>query len=556
MLRQAWALSVLLVASTACATTLEKARAAARTGDYALAESHYREAAENADERPTALRELATMHAERAENTQDPAQAEALFRRALELDPTHDRALTGLVRSMRRTGRLDEAETLLRTTRAARPCEACNRLEIVVLLELGERELKEERWDAALERFEAAQSMRPQPAAAVAIANAYARAGRFGEAAGALDAARAALTDADASLRASFFDVRVYVVAAALAKNDVELADRTRALVLPNEPPEKQLAAGLLVADHVLSAGDTKAAADRYVALMQIPDLDEQSREKLVDRAVKIHANEATAALHAGNGEAADAALARAMELRPDDWVLELQRILALSGRSGAAKALESLAAVPTGTVGLAPTRAILLSLRVDEQLRAGDVAGAKASLAEAQKAAPDLPEVHLATARVLARSAVADLDRNDAKVLRGKGALVRYPDDIVRYGEALGEIAFVKSELGKRRKTTLFTAPWLAKATQELENQLFPAYPHTVKFREQAEPLVVLFNGGERAIEVTITGPDEFRDRAVIAPDGLHELQPPRAGVLHFKVGRTKRVFFAEPFIEVTLEL
>jgi tetratricopeptide (TPR) repeat protein len=547
---------VLLVAVAACATSLDKARTARRAGDFTVAESRYREAAEDPKQKGTALGELATMHAERAEKTQDTAQAEALFRRALELDPTHDRALTGLIRAMRRTGRLDEAEALLKSTRAAQPCEACNRLEVVVLLELGERELKAEKWEAALARFQAAQAMRPQSSAAVAIANAYARAGKYGEAADALEAARAAMKDADASLRSSYFDVRVYVVAAALDKNDLALADRTRSLSLPAEPPAKQLAGGLLVADHVFAKGDTKAAAERYVALLEIPDLDEASKEKLVDKAVKIHANEATAQLHAGNGEAADAALARAIELRPDDWVLKLQRVLALSGRSGAGKGLDSLAAVPTGTVGLPSTRAILLSLRVEEQLRAGDLTGAKASLAAAQKAEPDLPEVHLATARVLARTAVLDLDKREVKALRGKGALVRYSGDVLLYGEALSDIDFVKAELQKRRKTTLFTAPWIAKATDDLENQLFGAYPHTVKFREQAEPLVVLFNGGDRTIDVTITGPDEYRDRAVIAPDDLHELQPPRAGVLHLKVGRSKRVFFAEPFIEVTLKL
>jgi tetratricopeptide (TPR) repeat protein len=545
-----------LVVFAGCATSLDKARTAKRTGDYADAESHYREALDDPKLETTARQELAGMHVERAADTGDPALTEALLRRALELDPAHDGALTALVRLMRRTDRLDDAKALLEETSRSRPCGACQRLQVVVLLELGEREVEAERWEAALAHFDAAQKIRRQAGSGVAIANARARAGQYAEAVAALEAVRELLVDADASRRASFFDVRAFVVAAAIEKHDLALADRARALALAGEPPGKQLALGLMVADHVLERGDTQAAAARFEALLELPDLDDAGRAKLVDRATKIHANEATAHLHAGNAEAADAALARAIALRPDDWVLKLQRVVAISARSGAQKALDSLDAVPPNTVGLADTRAIVLSLRVAEQLDAGDLSGARATLARAQKTDPDLPEVHLATARVLARTAVTDFDRRELAALRGKGSLVRYRGDVLRFGEALSEIDFVKAELAKRRKTTLFTAPWIAAATQKLENEVFAAYPHAVKFREQAEPLVVLFNGGDRTIDVTVTGPDDYADRAVIAPDDLHQLSPPRAGVLHLRIGRTKRVFFAEPFIEVTLKL
>jgi tetratricopeptide (TPR) repeat protein len=554
-MRHAW-LGVVLVALTACATSLDKARSARQQGAWADAESLYRKSFDDPKLATTARQELASMHAKRADESKDAAAAEKLYRRALELESTHDGALTGLIRLMRRTDRLDEAKALLEQTSAAQPCEPCDRLEIVLLLELGERELEAERWDAALAYFEKAQGIRAQGGPAVAIANAYARAGQLDKAVASLEQAQPIMAQADASLRDSFFDVRLYVVAAAVDKRDLALADRARAIVLPSEPPGKQLALGIIVADHVMQRGDAKAAADRYVALLEIPDLDEAGREKLIDRAVKIHANEATAQLHAGNGDAADVALSKAIELRPDDWVLKLQRVLALSGRSGARKGLDSLGAVPTGTVGLTSTRAILLSLRVEEQLASGDLAGAKASLAEAQKVEPDLPEVHLATAHVLARTVVSGVDARELQALRGKKAIVRYPGDVLRYGEALSEIDFVKAELTKRRKTTLFTAPWIGAATEKLESQLFRVYPHNVKFREQAEPLVVLFNGGDRALDVKVVGPDDYRDRAVIAPDDLHELALPRSGVLHLEVGRNKRVFFSEPFIEVTLKL
>ena len=538
-----------------CATPLEKGRTAAAQGLFTDAEAHFRKAMRDPKTQKQARDELARMHAKRAQGTGDVAAAEALYHRALELVPTHDQALTGLVRLLRREKRHSDALNELDAAAKKGDCPACQRLKIVVLLELGDRELEKKNWDKALEHYTAAQKMRRQPAAAVAIANAHAGAGRFKDAATALNEARAMMAEADESLLANFYEIRRFVIDKALEQGDVDIADDARGVGLANEDPAARFALALLVADYLFDKGQPDKALERYEALFE--SAEGEDKKAIGKRASKIHANRATASLHAGDGAKADAALSKALGFDPEDWVLKLQRILALSGRSGARKALSGVAQVPSQTVGIAHCRAILWSLRVEEQITEGDLEGARESLKKAQRAHPDLPEVHLATARVLAETEVEGLGRPERRALLGKTSLVDYSTGIVfRYGEALSELDWVFTELGARKKTSLFTAPWVRAKTKALERRLAMKYPHKVKFREQSEPFIELVNDSPGFVKVVVTGPQDFSVDAGITANSDHGVHLPSPGIVRLKIGKKKKIFYAEPFISVRIRV
>ena len=538
-----------------CASPLEKGRTAAAQGLFTDAEAHFRKAMRDPKTQKDARDELARMHAKRAQGTGDVAAAEALYHRALELIPTHDQALTGLVRLLRREKRHDDALRELDAAAQQGECPACQRLKVVVLLELGDRELEKKNWDAALKHYSAAQELRKQPAAAVAIANAHAGAGRFKEAATALNDARGMMAEADESLLKNFFEIRRFVIDKALAQGDVDIADDARGVGLANEDPAARFALALLVADYLFDKGQPDKALERYEALFE--KAEGEDKQAIGKRASKIYANRATAALHAGDGAKADAALSKAIAFDSEDWVLKLQRILALSGRSGARKALAGIAQVPAKTVGLAHCRAILWSLRVEEQISEGDIDGARDSLKKAQKAHPDLPEVHLATARILAETEVEGLGRPEIRALLGKTSLVDYSrGTVLRYGEALSELDWVYTELGARKKTGLFTAPWVRERSKALERRLAMKYPHKVKFREQSEPFIELANEGPGFVKVVVTGPQDFSVDAGIAGNNDHGVHLPSPGLVRLKIGKKKKIFYAEPFIRVRIRV
>lgn len=562
MRARTWCVSLVgLLFATACATTLERARTAKARGDAESALSLYRDALDDPEQAAQARQELASLHVDeaRALEKNDPARAEALYRDALDIAPAHDHALTGLVRLLRRAGRVDDASAAIEAAEASGECPACHRLEVVVLLERGDRAMAAKSWDTAIARYGEALALRRQPAPALAIVRAQLAAGRREGAADALAQVLPLMATADASVTRTFFDTRAAIVDAALAADEISLAERAVQTRLADEPGNPAIALELRVVARISDKGNFDDAMSRYEAILErdasAPALTAAQRSDVAARLADLYAARATTALAEGKAQDAEADLDRALELAPDDWEIRLQRVLAVASRSGAPAALEGLQRLPPGTPGIPQVHAILESQLAIELAAAGRLDDAREALTRGEKIHPDMPEVHVASAQLLALTPSDDLDKKDVRAL-SKGALVPYDGEVFRFAEALGELDWARAAVKGRAADYPFRAPWFSAAAQALEDRVRKVYPYAVEFSPDPEPRLRLRNSGDAAISLELDGPSDYHDAVEIDAGHEHAVTLPDSGILRLRIDGKKRTFYAEPYATVTITL
>ncbi|MBV1857630.1 MAG: hypothetical protein KUG77_04400 [Nannocystaceae bacterium] len=544
-----------------CATTIDKARDARNIGEYDEARSLYEEAMAEPKMEQAAREELAQMYVDRAiaAEPSNRQEAEREYRQALVVDGVFAPALTGLVRLLRDDGRIKDARLAIDGARKAGECPTCNRLELVVLLEEADAAAKAERWKEALTRYSEAQEVRPQPAVAVSIVQAHIALGAHADAVAALQRAVPMMIEADANATGNFVALRGQLFKHALEEGDVPTADQVRALSVANESQPPLFAMELRVADHLLEEVDGELALARFESMLARKN-DQALSAKQVDavntRVARIYANSGTALLNEGKSNNADWAFKKAIEIRPDDWSLKLQRVIAISESVGSEKALKSLSTVPEGTYGLKTTLGIVAALKVRELLERGQLDAARTALAEVQSEYGSVPEGHLVAAMVLAKTPFEGLSKRERKVALSTKALVMYPGDrIYRYAEAKAELGWVKMAMAASDKDKLFIAPWLGAELARMDRELSVAYPPVVEFWADPEPVIVLHNTRAGYIDVVVEG-EELREEFGIPTGDRTEFTAPLAGLLYLRVNGEKRVFVAEPYAKVTIRI
>ncbi len=556
-----WWIPGLLVAS-ACATTLDRARLAYESGDLDQAQSLYRQALDDPEEGQLARDELVELLVDGAGSVEkdDAATAQVTYRAALELSPVHDGALTGLVRLLRRQGKAAEAAAVLALARQAGNCGTCKRLEAIVLVEQATADLADGKWEAALQRYAAAQTLRPAASTALGIVRAHLGAGRHDAAADALvEAARLVRANEPEAVRA-FTELRRQLVAAAMSAGNTEQADRLRGIAPEGLTSSDQVGLSLSVADRLRDTGKHKEAISRYHELLKAADqgkleLSPAERTEIHGRLAVLHARKAVTHLHAGRGPEADAELAKALKMQPDDWTMKLQRILALAEATGAKRALESLGHVPAKTPGLKPVTAIVGGLHAMQLAERGKFKEAQAAAEVAQAASDDLPEVHLALAVVAASSATEDLDAREIKALK-KASIVAYPGPVFRYAEARGELVRARQNAHDRGTRYPYRGPWFERESERLARKLAAVYPYAVKFSSDPEGQINFKNTSGRRMRIEVAGPDGFETELTLAAGEEKLVVIPDPGLMKLRVNGKKKTFFAESYAVVTLTL
>ena len=550
---------LLALALAGCATTLDKARDARQLGEYEEARSLYEEAMAEPEMEATARQELAQMYVDRAEKAASKDEAEREYRQALTVEGVYAPALTGLVRLLREQNRVRDARLALEGARKAGECPTCNRLELVVILEEADAAAKAERWQDALQGYTEAQEVRPQPATALAIVRAHIALGARAEAVLALQRAVPLMGEADASATGSFVALRQQLFDYAISQDDVPMADQVRALELGNEAKPPLFTLELRVADHLLEKVDGELALARYESMLARKGagaLTPEQVDTVNGRVARIYANRGTALLNEGKSKNADWAFKKAIEIRPDDWSLKLQRVIAISESVGSQKALDSLNGVPEGTYGLETTRGIVAALRVRELVEMGELDAARTALAVVQSEYGEVPEGHLVAAMVLAKTPVEGLSKSDRKAALSTKSLVMYPgDQINRYAEAKAELAWVKQAMAASDKDKLFIAPWLGTELARLDRELAVAYPPVVEFRADPDSVIVLHNAGSGYLDVVVTG-EELQQEFGLPTGDRSEFMVPVPGLISLRINGEKRVYVAEPYAKVTIRL
>lgn len=549
-----------LVGATGCATYIDKAREAKDGGEYSKAESLYLESMEkDKDEldRDLAREELVMMKVELAKNTakSDPTKAEAIYREALELDKSDEEAQDGLARVLASIGRTDEAIQILGGEAGFGKCDLCERYLAVLLKKRGQLYESKGKHEAALADYRRAFQLLADPSTAFAVARTLHALDRHDEAAKAIEDAVPTIRPEDRQAQADFIKIRDDAVMRAIAGGDLALVDRYMAMFPPGSGGEPWYSLQLRVGRELWVRQDSEGAIARLEPLLgddHAQTLPEPLRKEMVQFLDQLYTQQGVAHLSKGEAEAADKDFARASELAPEDETLKLLRALAFAGRGDMALAGKVVEAIPAKTRGHKEVSAILDSMRVFERLDVGDVSGAKEALARAQATAPDMPEVHVAAAAILAVSPVEGLSRKDVKTLR-RSALANYNTGIFRYGEALSEIVWAREQTKNLGQNYLFRGPAAGDRMDTLERSIRESYPFGVTFNPDPTTLMTLRRkSGD--VDVTIEGGGVEESVSVSSSTPPVKLTEP--GLVIVSYGRNQVAILAESYTGIQVEL
>ena len=435
-----------------CASSLERARSARDAERYQEAINHYKAAMDGRDAHAAELasREYSDMLAAVARSVarDDPTEAESIYRMALDHDPAHDASLTGIVRLYNAAKRFDEALKLVKDTGRQVQCAGCKRLTAVTLIARAQDHVQNKRWDQARDDYQRAHKLRPDPSTALATAEVYVAEGDSNAAVDALESASPLVRAGDTTSLAKFVELRQRLGLAAVANGESEVIERLLLLVPEGLEVGRHREFAVNIAGEYYKRGNLNEAISRLErAISGASGLGEERIASLRDRLGLYYSQRATNRLRSGDLDPANADLAKAQEYRPGDNRLKLQRILVLAGAGQLDPAVAAVQKLSGSTPGRNQVLAILESMRVWRLIERGNWEAADEALQRAQAVGPDVPEVHVAAAKLLSKTPVEGLNRWERRVLGDVGA-VRYPGMMInRYGEALSELDWAQRQ-------------------------------------------------------------------------------------------------------------
>lgn len=546
-----------------CSNSLDKARTAWADGegDFEEAEPLYKEAIAQPKTTDEAKAELAAIYCQMARPLikGKAKQADALYAKALEIDPGNEEALEGRARALMARQMPDKALEIIEPAAAKGDCRACKRLLAVLLIDRGDR------WAHAgyLEQAEADydRSLKIIPNATVALQVAKIRISRKNTdgAAAALEPATVLIGPADTSAREHFLEMRKQVVLMALAEDKPELADKLLDLAPTGVGADEQAALALEVAGEARRLGKPDAAIERLEGMVEANNqgklkVSAQRKADMFDKLIALYVGRSSAKLAKGDVAGSDADLARALEIRPGDPLLQLQRVLTAAGSGDLTKAQGALDTIDAKTQGYNQVFAILASMRVHELVKAGRIEAARVELAKAKSRAPDLPEVHVATAELLVHTEFEPLKKADAAALVS-GGLVKYDKKVTRLTEALSEIDWSRQSIAGLGSTYPYRGPGTEPRMAELEAKIKTMVPFAVKFNASAKAVVVLENKGSDTVSARLLCKWTLAE-AKVAPGQSQTLPPMPPGFCELTHGGKRDILVAEPYTEVKISI
>jgi tetratricopeptide (TPR) repeat protein len=568
----AGALGSLLLA-LGCASPLDKGRTAWAdgTGDFSVAEPHYKDAVAKGDDESTeAAEELYEIYMQLATATKKdkPKQAEAQYRAALALQPDSAEARTGLIRLLMILFRYEEAFALANEGATSGKCPGCKRLLAVMLIEGGDQRSEAGDWPAAEASYAAAMELLPDASVALGLTRARVSQGKVAEATESLKQAAAMIDQNDLEGRRRFLELRRSLVTAALETNQAMLADEVLDVAPKGVGATEQLGLAIEVSMQLTAVGKADEALSRMQALAQAAGegrlqlTDEQKAELLV-RVALLFGARANQRIAAGDPAGASADFEEALKLVPGEPTITLQKGLVFGEQGNIEAARAELGKLPRKTPGYRTVDSILYALEVDKLVAAGKLGAAVDLVDYGKRADPNTPEIRIASAQVLMASALeVDMLKKEAKELRSLG-LVSYPKGKgkpVRAGEALAELAFARKAHETQDKLFPFRDPGRLARLEAAEAKLKEFYPFPVAHEAEPKAVVVLKNTGPAEMEVLAEGKRFFRKKKKLAPGEAGEIEMPKPGLLIFTLtvgeAEQKAMFITEPNTRVEISL
>jgi len=561
--RQVQALCVFALAFTAgCASYIDQARTARDDRDYEKAESLYRRSIEkdrDALDRDLARKELVAMMIVRAKARakENPPAALDIYTAAIELAPDDEEAKDGIGRLLASLGRVDEAIAALGGEKYGK-CDLCERYLAVLLAARAKGHEDRKEYDAALADYRRALALIPDPTTAFAVARIYRVRGDDEAAAKVIEEAVPRIRQDDEQAQAAFVRVREEAVMKGATTGDFALIDRYMSMFPPGSGGDAWYFLHLKVARERRRQMDLDGAIRQVAPLLgedHRASISESRRAEIVRFLVSQHTLKGANLLRAGQPAEADVELAKASELDSEDDGIRLLRALALAGQGELERALQVAKALPVATRGHGEVVAILESMVVFQRLEVNDFDGAKAALERGQAASADQPEIHVASAAILAVTPVLGLSKKDAALLR-KSGLARYSQGIFRYGEALSEIDWAREQAKNLGENYLYRGPGAVERADSLARSIGERYPFSVAFNGQPLTELTLRVSEGRSVEAKVRGPGGLDEAVMIsasAPDALSVREP---GLVTITYERQKVVFLAESYTSVTVRL
>ncbi len=547
---------------TGCASTLERAHNFRDVESYEKAEKQFRKAmAKGGEDATIARRELADMKITIGKKLlkSDPAQAEALFREGLTIDPDSEPGQDSLGRALAAQGQTDEAIQVLSSDGEFGPCDLCNRYRAVLLVQRARDKEKAGDNAGAQVDYSAAIEVIPQATTGFDLVRVLTAQGDSKGAAEALEKTVPLIKEDDTHSQELFVQLREQVVSEATRDGNFELADRYMTMFPPGSGGDAWYTLHLRLAREQRARGDLDGALARVNPLLG-PDhtdtMPDARRPQFTKFVAGIHKSRGSQLLTDGKVAEAEQELREGLRLSPEDNGFKLMLALVLAGKGQVDNALKIAEAVPESARGHSEVLAVLESMRVHVFLRAGDLEQAELALARAQTASNEAPETHLAAAAVLAASPIKNLSRKVEKILKKKSS-IRYPDNKVNhYGEALSEISWAKTQVSHQGDRYLFRGPTFKRELEALERKIRMFYPFAVEFNEDATTIIELI-GKTGGYDAKLQAPDDVSESVFVGSGkraGPVTLVVP--GLVTIKYGKKTLTFFSEPYTKLTVEL
>jgi tetratricopeptide (TPR) repeat protein len=557
------ALSLSLLAGVAgCSSALDKARVAWSDGegDFEEAEPLYEEAIAEDKTKAEATEELVAIYTQLGRENKDRFKvADDYYAKALELDPNNEDALVGRARIMMARGMPNDAFALVERGAKAK-CRGCSRLLVVLLIERADAYYQAQQWAEAENDYARAMAIIPNAAIALNIVRCKLARKATDEAADALAPAADLIGVADVDQRKQFLELRRVTVLAVLAEDKPERADKLLDLAPSGVGAEEQLDLAVEVAYELKKRGKADIAIDRLETLVAHAEqgklkVSPDRLKDLRERVAMLYIASSATHLSKGDLDAADQSLTRALELRPGDPSLQLQRVLTIAAKGKLAEADAALDKIDSKTGGHAQVAAILRTIRVHEHVAAGKLDLAKAELDRAKAKASELPEVHVAMAELLSVTEVTSLKKKDLATVRASG-LVKYPDGkITRLAEALSELDWSRQSITGLGTAYPYRGPGTEQRIEALTKKISAVYPYKVKFNAAPQTVLVVRNDATAALNATLQC-GAFDAEAKLGPATSSRLTIPKPGLCTIAYGGKTATFVAEPYTEVELPL
>jgi thioredoxin-like negative regulator of GroEL len=415
---------VAVLAGVGCGGSLTRAQDALAIGDEANAEKHLRKAVKSSATQAEASVLLAVIVAKRGDSlaADQPKDAESHYREALALDPKNEAARVGLARLLLKRGFMQEANELL----AVKGCTACVRLVAMMVHQNADNAYAAGDIPGARAMYQQAFADGKDPLDALGVVRTFLVPGflDLDQAVAALASAAPLIAGGQVEAEQQFQELRAALLDAAAAAHNVDMIERlfqTKTYILQEEP---EFELRFRVAQTQFRNGDSDAAIERITVLLENSGqyIDPTQREVMNAALVVMYGARAAQHLQAGDPVGAAKDIGAGLKIDPNNSRLKLQQVLAIAANR-LELALTEIDKVPNGK-DKTEVQAILYALKTLEELDAGKMAKVYESLDKAQRLGPDLPEVLLARACVLAESRTEDIkkvsDLQDLRKLAG----------------------------------------------------------------------------------------------------------------------------------------